>query len=118
MSYPFECGDRTVWDAGYHSGQLYASLVQGAAAFLDVPSGLTPTPSGGCEVDPSALLRFTDRLYDLYASTNNEVLLSLAHGPLITSLVLVDRTGGRIALRPEHEVTLGQEKSAFARSMA
>ncbi|MEU2281993.1 DUF6086 family protein [Streptomyces sp. NPDC013178] len=118
MSYPFECGDKTVWDAGYYSGQLYASLARGAAEFLEVPSGLTPTREGGCEVDPAALLTFTAQLYDRYSSTRNHVLHSLVHGLLITSLVLVERTGGVIILRPEHEATLGREKSAFAGSMA
>ncbi|WP_416976410.1 DUF6086 family protein [Streptomyces sp. T028] len=118
MSYPFECGNRTVWDAGYHSGQLFASLARGAAEFLDVPAGLTPTREGGCEVDPAALLTFTERLYGHYASTNSEVMHGLAHGLLITSLVLVERTGGTVPLRPEHEASLGWAKNVFARSMA
>ncbi|MFF4589115.1 DUF6086 family protein [Streptomyces sp. NPDC001388] len=117
MSHPFECGDETVWDAGYHSGRLYEALAGGATGFLGVPSGLTPTPEGGCEVDPAALLTFTERLYDHYAATRNEVIHGLVHGLLVTSLVLVERTGGTLVLRPEHEASLGREKTALARSM-
>ena len=118
MSYPFEHDDETLWDAGYHSGQLYASLAQGAAGFLDVPSGLTPTPEGGCDVDREMFQAFVERLYGLYASTSNEVLQGLAHSLLVTSLVLLDRAGGTIALRPEHSTVLCEAKSALARSMA
>ena len=118
MSYPFEHGDETLWDAGYHSGQLYASLARGAAEFLEVPSGLTPTREGACEVDPAAFPAFTARLYDLYASTHSDVLHGLADGLLVTSLVLVERVGGSIALRAEHEASLREQMTVLARSMA
>ncbi|MFI6008173.1 DUF6086 family protein [Streptomyces sp. NPDC051243] len=118
MSYPFEHDDETLWDAGYHSGQLYASLAQGAAGFLDVPSGLTPTPQGGCDVDGEMFQAFVERLYGLYASTTNEVLRGLAQGLLVTSLVLLDRAGGTITLRPEDVAVLDGVKSTLARSMA
>ncbi|NEB03759.1 DUF6086 family protein [Streptomyces sp. SID13726] len=118
MSYPFEYGDETIWDAGYHSGKLYASLVPGAARFLDVPSGLTPTPQGGCAVDRELFQVFVERLYGLYTATSNEVLRELAHGLLITSLVLLDRTDGTIELRPEDTAPLNEAKSDLARSMA
>ncbi|MFI6462778.1 DUF6086 family protein [Streptomyces sp. NPDC050528] len=118
MSHPFELGDETLWDAGYHSGRLYAALAQGAAEFLKVPSGLTPTREGGCEVNPAAFAAFTARLYDLYASTHNDVLHRLADGLLVTSLVLAERAGSAIALRPEHEASLREEMTALAHSMA
>ncbi|GGY26953.1 DUF6086 family protein [Streptomyces djakartensis] len=118
MSYPFEYGDETLWDAGYHSGQLYASLVRGAAGFLDVPSGLTQTPQGGCAVDREAFQAFVQQLYDLYASTSNEVLRGLAQGLLGTSLVLLDRAGGAVALRPEDATALREAASALGRAMA
>ncbi|MET9456235.1 DUF6086 family protein [Streptomyces canus] len=118
MSYPFEYGDETIWDAGYHSGKLYASLASGAARFLDVPSGLTPTPQGGCAVDREMFQVFVERLYGLYTATSNEVLRELAHGLLITSLVLLDRTGGTIAPRPEDAAPLSKAKSALSESMA
>jgi hypothetical protein len=118
LSYPFEYGDETLWDAGYHSGQLYASLAQGAAGFLNVPSGLTPTQQGGCAVDREAFQAFVQQLYDLCASTSNEVLRGLAHGLLVTSLVLLDRSGGTVALRSEDATALREATSALARSMA
>ncbi|MGW3119634.1 DUF6086 family protein [Streptomyces sp. NPDC001107] len=118
MSYPFEHGDQTLWDAGYHSGQLYFALARGAAEFLDVPSGLTPTHAGGCEVDPAAFSAFTARLYEFCASTHSSVLHSLADGLLVTSLALVERVGGAIALRPEHEASLREKMTVLARSMA
>ncbi|MFI6370943.1 DUF6086 family protein [Streptomyces sp. NPDC050546] len=118
MSYPFEFGEKTLWDAGYHSGQLYASLAQGAAGFLDVPSGLTHTPQGGCAVDRDAFQAFVQRLYDRCASTTSKVWWDLARGLLVTSLVLLDRSGGAIVLRPEDASTLDEEKTALARNMA
>ncbi|MGW0829780.1 DUF6086 family protein [Streptomyces prunicolor] len=118
MSYPFELGDETLWDAGYHSGMLYAALARGAAEFLKVPSGLTPTREGSCEVSPAAFSAFTARLYDMYASTRNDVLHGLADGLLVTSLVLAERAGRAIVLRPQHEASLREEMTTLARSMA
>ncbi|MFG2120831.1 DUF6086 family protein [Streptomyces sp. NPDC048710] len=118
MSYPFEYGDETLWEAGYHGGQLYHALAQGAAGFLGVPSGLTPTPQGSCAVDGEVFQIFVQRLYELYASGSNEVLRELGHGLLVTSLVLLDRTGGRIAVRPEDTAALDEARAALARTMA
>ncbi|NEA67081.1 DUF6086 family protein [Streptomyces sp. SID12488] len=118
MSYPFEHGTRTLWDAGYHSGKLYAALAHGTAEFLELPSGLTPNAQGGCDVDPKSFQVFVERLCGTYSSTQNELLHGLAHGLLLTSLVLLDRAGGSIPLRPEHEDAFAREKSALARSMA
>lgn len=95
MSYPFELGGETLWDAGYHSGQLYASLARGAAEFLELPSGLTPNRQGGCDVEPVELQAFVEGLYGLYSSTRNDLLHGLAHGLLVTSLVLLERAGVR-----------------------
>ncbi|MFF4575027.1 DUF6086 family protein [Streptomyces sp. NPDC001410] len=118
MSYPFEYGDETLWDAGYHSGQLYCALARGAAEFFDVAPGLTPTPQGSCAVDGEVFQVFVQRLYKQYASTNNEVLRGLVHPLLVTSLVLLDRTGGRIAVRPQDAAALDEAKAALARTMA
>ncbi|MFE9765945.1 DUF6086 family protein [Streptomyces sp. NPDC005808] len=117
MSYPFELGGETLWDAGYHSGQLYASLARGAAEFLELPPGLTPNRQGGCDVEPVALQSFVEGLYGLYSSTRNELLHGLAHGLLVTSLVLLERAGGAITLKTEHEEVFREEKAALARSM-
>ncbi|MES4886578.1 DUF6086 family protein [Streptomyces sp. NPDC096012] len=118
MSYPFEYGDDTLWDAGYHSGQLYRALAEGAAGLLEVPSGLTPAPQGGCTVDGAEFQAFTQRLYDLHADSSAAVLRDLAHGLLVTSLVLLDRTGGGIAVRPQDTAALDAAKAALARTMA
>ncbi|ELP62106.1 MULTISPECIES: DUF6086 family protein [Streptomyces] len=117
MSYPFEHGTETLWDAGYHSGKLYASLAQGTAEFLELPSGLTPNAQGGCDVDPIAFQAFVEGLYRSYSATRNELLHGLVHGLLLTSLVLLDRAGGSIGLRPEHQDAFVSEKAALARSM-
>ncbi|MFD9092723.1 DUF6086 family protein [Streptomyces collinus] len=118
MSYPFEHGDETLWDAGYSSGRLYHALAQGAAGSLDVPSGLTHTPRGSCAVDREVFQAFTGRLYDLYASTRNEMLRELGHSVLVTSLVLLDRAGGRIAVSPRDTANLDEAKARLARTMA
>ncbi|MEV7687184.1 DUF6086 family protein [Streptomyces bungoensis] len=118
MSYPFEYGDRTLWDAGYHSGQLYVSLARGAAGFLEVRSGLTPTPQGGCAVDREEFQAFVQRLYELCTPGSNEVLRELGHGLLVTSLVLLDRVGARITVRAEDTKALAEAKARFARTMA
>ncbi|MFJ5264301.1 DUF6086 family protein [Streptomyces sp. NPDC088387] len=118
MSYPFAYGDETLWEAGHHSGLLYASLARGAADMLGIPSGLTASPEGGCQVSPPVFQEFVERLYQLFSSTSNEVLLGLAHGVLTTSLVLLNRAGGTVELRPQDEAALGKEVAALARSMA
>ncbi|MFD7233668.1 DUF6086 family protein [Streptomyces sp. NPDC059881] len=118
MSYPFELDGETLWDAGYHSGQLYASLARGAAEFLELPSGLTPNAQGGCDVDLEPFRVFVERLYELYTSTRNEVLHGLAHGLLATSLVLLERAGGAVALTPPYAAVLLEEKTSLAHSMA
>jgi hypothetical protein len=69
-------------------------------------------------VNPAAFRAFVERLYDTYSSTQNKMLHGLAHGLLLTSLVLLDRAGGAIPLSPEHEDAFGKEKAALARSMA
>ncbi|WP_408647574.1 DUF6086 family protein [Streptomyces geranii] len=118
MSYPFEYGAETLWDAGYYSGKLYASLAGGTAEFLELPSGLTPNAQGGCDVDPNAFQAFVESLYRTYSSTQSELLHGLAHGLLLTSLVLLDRAGGSIPLMPEHKDAFAREKATLARSMA
>ncbi|MFJ9867321.1 DUF6086 family protein [Streptomyces sp. NPDC101165] len=61
---------------------------------------------------------FVQRLYELYSAGSNEVLRELGHGLLVTSLVLLDRAGGRIAVRPQDAAALDEAKAALARTMA
>ncbi|WP_330348282.1 DUF6086 family protein [Streptomyces sp. NBC_00582] len=117
MSYPYELGGETLWEAGYHSGRLYASLARGAAEFVKLPTGLTPTPQGSCDIELSTFRAFVQGLYTLYSSTSSLVIHGLARGLLVTSLVLLERAGAPITLKPEHEEALREEKAAFARSM-
>ncbi|MFC7258924.1 DUF6086 family protein [Streptomyces lutosisoli] len=117
MSYPYELGGETLWDAGYHSGQLYASLARGAAEFVKLPTGLTPTPQGSCDIELLTFRSFVQGLYGTYSSTRNPVLHGLTRGLLVTSLVLLERAGAPITLKPEHEEALREEKAAFTRSM-
>lgn len=69
-------------------------------------------------MDPAAFRAFIERPYDTYSSPQNEMLHGLAHGLLLTSLVLLDRAGATILLRPEHEDAFGKEKATLTRSMA
>ncbi|MFE2498418.1 DUF6086 family protein [Streptomyces scopuliridis] len=117
MSYPFELGGETLWDAGYHSGQLYASLARGAAEFLELPSGLTPNDQGGCDVETELFRAFVEGLDGMYSSTKNQVLHGLAHGLLVTSLVLLERAEGEITLTHRYAATLLEEKAVLARAM-
>ena len=117
LSYPYELGGETLWDAGYFSGKLYASLARGAAEFVELPTGLTPTPQGSCDVELPTFRAFVQGLYAHYSSTSNPVIHGLARGLLVTSLVLLEHAGAPITLKPEHEEALKEEKTAFARSM-
>lgn len=117
MSYPFELDGETVWDAGSQTGQLYVSLARGAAAYLELPCGLTPNEQGSCDIELSLFQPFVERMYSTYSSTRNPVLHGLTRGLLITSLVLLEQAGREIALTPEHEEDLGSDKAAFARAM-
>ncbi|MFE4369818.1 DUF6086 family protein [Streptomyces sp. NPDC056835] len=118
MSYPFELGGETLWDAGFRTGQLYASLARGTAEFLELPSGLTPNDQGGCDVEVESFRAFVEALDGIYSSTGNQVLHGLAHGLLVTSLVLLERAGGEITLTHRYAAALLAEKAAQARVMA
>ncbi|MFF5028079.1 DUF6086 family protein [Streptomyces collinus] len=50
--------------------------------------------------------------------TRNEMLRELGHSVLVTSLVLLDRVGGQIAVSPRDAAALDEAKAAYARSMA
>ncbi|MCX2922302.1 DUF6086 family protein [Streptomyces sp. NEAU-W12] len=118
MSYPYELDDETLWDAGSHSGRLFFSLTQSAAAYLERPSGLIENDRlGGCDVDLPAFRTFAEGLYDAYSRTNSAVLQGLWRGLLVTSLVLLDMAGSSITLSAEHEESLKSEMASFGRSM-
>lgn len=46
----------------------------------------------------------------MYSSIGNPVLHGLAHGLLITSLVLLERAGASVTLKSEHEEAVREEK--------
>lgn len=117
MSYPFELGGETLWDAGYYSGKLYASLAQGAADYVKLPTGLTPTPQGSSDIELPTFRAFVEGLYNTYSSTHSPVIHGLMRGLLVTSLVLLDRAGASITLEPKHEDALREDKAALARAM-
>ncbi|MEV7294127.1 DUF6086 family protein [Streptomyces microflavus] len=118
MSHPFDLDGQTIWDAGSTSGQLYERLAESAATFLDMPTGLVPNVQGGCDVEPEEFHEFVVGLHDLYSRTNSAVLHGLLKGVLITSLVLLERTGRSLPLRPGQEHPLWAEREEFSRSMA
>ncbi|GHH28129.1 DUF6086 family protein [Streptomyces rubradiris] len=118
MSFLFEAGDETLWEAGYVSGRMYFALAQGVADHLRVSPGLTGgTPRGDCQVDVSAFRSFVEHLYREYSSTQSVVLHDLLRGMLITSLIMLERAGAPITLEPEHEEAFQQEKAVLARAM-
>ncbi|MFJ2262750.1 DUF6086 family protein [Streptomyces sp. NPDC087844] len=117
MSYPYELGGETLWDAGYHSGLLYLSLARGAAEFLELPTGLTPAPQGSCDIELPTFRAFVQGLYGTYSSAGNPVLRGLTRDLLITSLVLLEHAEAPITLKPEHEEDLREGRMVFTRSM-
>ncbi|MFJ9430699.1 DUF6086 family protein [Streptomyces sp. NPDC101490] len=118
MGYPYELNGETLWDAGSHSGQLYLSLAQGAAEYLELPTGLLRNDRlGGCDVDLPTFREFVEGLYESYASTHNPVLHGLSRGLLVTSLVLLDMAEAPLPLKAEHDEAFRGEKATFARSM-
>ncbi|MEU1620684.1 DUF6086 family protein [Streptomyces sp. NPDC005722] len=118
MSYPYALDGETLWDAGYASGRLYFSLAQGAAEYLDVPSGLIENARlGGCDVVLPTFRVFVEGLYASYSSTEHRVLHGLSRGLLVTSLVLLDMAGSSLTLRAEHENALRSEMASFGRAM-
>ncbi|WMX47269.1 DUF6086 family protein [Streptomyces roseicoloratus] len=119
MGYPYQLDGDMLWDAGYHSGRLYLSLVQGAAECLELPTGLTRNDRlGGCDVELPVFRVFVEGLYESYSRTDhNPVLDGLSRGLLVTSLVLLDMAGSPIPLSAEHEEALRGEMGSFGRSM-
>ncbi|MEU0274148.1 DUF6086 family protein [Streptomyces sp. NPDC006307] len=118
MSYPYELDDETLWEAGYHSGRLYFFLAQGAAEYLELPTGLARNDRiGGCDIELPTSRAFVEGLYDSHSRTNSPLLRGLWHGLLVTSLVLLDMAGPSITLRAEDEEALRGEMASFGRSM-
>ncbi|MFF2859002.1 DUF6086 family protein [Streptomyces rubiginosohelvolus] len=117
LSHPFDFDGRTVWDAGSSSGRLYEDMARAAAESIGLASGLVANDQGGCDVDAVVFQRFVTGLYDLYALAGNPVLSGMLRAVLVPSLVLLERTGGRLALRPADEDALQADRATAVRSM-
>ncbi|MEU2095857.1 DUF6086 family protein [Streptomyces globisporus] len=117
MSHPFDFDGRTVWDAGSSSGRLYEDMARAAAESIGLASGLVANDQGGCDVDAVVFQRFVTGIYDLYARAGNPVLSGMLRAVLVPSLVLLERTGGRLALRPADEEALQADRATAVRSM-
>lgn len=118
MSYPFDVNGETVWDAGYLTGRMYASLAHGAAEALNLKTGLTANRQGGCDVEPSIFRSFVEGLYNAYSSTKNPVLHGITRSLLTCSTILAERVGFQIAMTPEHEDAFQAERADFTRAMS
>ncbi|GAA2566381.1 MULTISPECIES: DUF6086 family protein [Streptomyces] len=120
MGYPFQTADgsRILWDPALRVGQAYVALAREAAELHGLPTGLTENERlGGSDVDPAAFQRFTQGLYDRYCSTNNFVLHGLLRGLLLSSIVMLEKTGGSIVRTPGREDGLLEDLDSYVRAM-
>lgn len=117
MSYYFEVSGETVWDPALRIAKWYLALAESTAGLMQVPTGLTPSEQDNCAIDPKVFQGFVESLYEVYFSTRHPVQHGLIKGLLLTSLVVLERTGTVISPGSEKEKPLWEEKQALARSM-
>lgn len=117
MSYYFEVSGETVWDPALRIAKWYIALAESTAELMRLPTGLAPSEQDTCEIDPKLFRGFVEGLYEVYFSTRHPVQHGLIKGLLLTSLVVLERTGTVITPKSEKEKPLWGEKQALARSM-
>jgi hypothetical protein len=117
LSYFFEVSGETVWDPALRIAKWYIALAESTAGLMQLPTGLTPSEQDTCDIDPKVFRGFVEGLYEVYFSTRHPVQHGLIKGLLLTSMVVLERTGAVISPGSEREQALWEEKQALARSM-
>jgi hypothetical protein len=98
MSYAFRARGAYVWDPASRVGRMFVGLTQGASAAMGLASGLTANQDDTCDIDVDVFKLFVDELRRWYFSTQHPVQHHLLRGVLLTSLVLLNRSG--ISIEP------------------
>jgi hypothetical protein len=94
LSCYFQIGDAILWNPSNSVAELF---IQQAKLFaVSAESGLGELYNDECEVDLPVFNHFIEQLVDQYRRSNHGVLRALMAGFLATSMVLVQRAGGRV----------------------
>ncbi|MCX4748852.1 DUF6086 family protein [Kitasatospora sp. NBC_01287] len=118
MSCTFQVQDEVVWDASNTVARLYTAQVEAVAGTLGLASGIGEIVEDECEIDPPTLEGFLGELLRQYHRATHPILRSLTVGVIATSLVLLDRVGGRLpATDPDQLGAWTQLRDEHARSM-
>ncbi|WP_433349664.1 DUF6086 family protein [Micromonospora sp. CA-111912] len=117
MSYYFTVSGDDVWDPALRIGRLFVSLADGAADVLGVPSGLAPSDSDTCDVDPLVFPRFVSALVECYSESRHPVRRELIRGILSTSLVILERGGLEMPPGVQGERDLVEAVRSLAKAM-
>jgi hypothetical protein len=96
LSCYFQIGDVILWNPSNLVAQLFIQQAKSLAASTGVESGIGGLDNDECDVDLPVFNHFIEHLVDRYRRSNHGVLRALMAGFLATSMVLVQRAGGRV----------------------
>jgi hypothetical protein len=117
VSYIFDVGDKTIWSPSLRTGRLYVGLSNCLAEIEGRPTGLSAIAEDMYEIETESFHALVDRVFKDFFSTDHHVYRSQLRGWLLTSLVLLKRTGVVITPASEDERELLQDLDAFAEAM-
>ncbi|MFP3966413.1 DUF6086 family protein [Actinomadura fulvescens] len=117
MSYIFDVGDETVWSPALRVGRSYVALAEATAAVLGKATGLEAISEDMYDITPSVFADFTRTLLAEYELSKHFVGRQLLHGVLLTSLVIVQRSGIEIVPETEEQEKLWISIPEFSKSM-
>jgi hypothetical protein len=92
----FQVGDEVLWNPSNGVAALFLRSAEALAAEAGVPSGLGPMQEDECQVDVVAFTAFVSGLTLRFQASNHPIWRSLTEGFIATSLVLVERAGGKV----------------------
>lgn len=100
MGYIFDVDDETVWSPSLSTGRLYVGMTNCIAEIEGCGTGLSAIADDMYEIDLSDFRGLVERVYKSYCSTRNHIYRGQLHGWLLTSLVLLKRSGVSIETTP------------------
>jgi hypothetical protein len=117
VSYIFDVGDETVWSPSLRTGRLYVGLTRCLADITGRPTGLNAVADDMYEIEVEAFQTLIGAVYEDFRSTDHPVYRGQLRGWLLTSLVLLQRTGSPLPAIDDPERELQQDLATYAKAM-